>query len=80
MRISIKMNRRYFTMLALLSLVVIASTMSIKPDEQVKGGCPQAEKVCRGFGGGDLCNSRCRQCGYSRGACGGFGWQTCQCL
>ncbi|CAF1303140.1 unnamed protein product [Rotaria sp. Silwood1] len=42
--------------------------------------CPQAERTCRGFGGGALCNSRCKQCGYGKGSCGGLGWQTCQCL
>ncbi|CAF4423116.1 unnamed protein product, partial [Rotaria magnacalcarata] len=47
-------------------------------DEQPKGSCSQIEKVCRWFGAGDLCNNRCQQCGYKRGACGGFGWQTCQ--
>ncbi|CAF2050534.1 unnamed protein product [Rotaria magnacalcarata] len=73
------MSRGYLLIIFLASILVVFS-IGIPVDEQPKGSCSQTEKVCRWFGGGDLCNNRCQQCGYKRGACGGFGWQTCQCL
>lgn len=42
--------------------------------------CPEAEDSCHGTGGGDLCNDRCKSCGYNRGECGGTLWQVCQCF
>ncbi|CAF1344152.1 unnamed protein product [Adineta ricciae] len=41
---------------------------------------PEAEGACAGLGGGDLCNDRCKACGYKKGECGGMVWQTCQCF
>ncbi|UNI16533.1 hypothetical protein JDV02_002961 [Purpureocillium takamizusanense] len=39
---------------------------------------------CKGVGGGDLCNDRCKKCKgpsgyYKKGECGGLGWQRCYC-
>ncbi|KAJ6441392.1 retrovirus polyprotein [Purpureocillium lavendulum] len=43
-----------------------------------------AAGACKGVGGGDLCNDRCKKCSgpsgkYKKGECGGFGWQRCYC-
>ncbi|KAF9468353.1 hypothetical protein BDZ94DRAFT_1119735, partial [Collybia nuda] len=43
-----------------------------------------AEGSCRGIGGSELCNDRCKRCSgptgrYSRGDCCGYFGQTCCC-
>ncbi|CAF1468138.1 unnamed protein product [Adineta ricciae] len=65
------------TTLATMLFVVLLAQICENANGQK---CPEAEGACVGLGGGDLCNDRCKACGYKKGECGGTLWQTCQCF
>ncbi|KAI9291059.1 hypothetical protein K502DRAFT_155944 [Neoconidiobolus thromboides FSU 785] len=61
---------------------VIAATPDGKLATEIQA-CGAAGS-CKGPGGGDLCNDRCKQCSgpsgkYKKGECCGWGWQSCCC-
>nr|BAD13414.1 anti-biotic-peptide 1 [Rhizopus microsporus var. oligosporus] len=58
-------------------------TLLLIATQQVSAACG-AEGSCHGFGGGELCNDRCKRCSgptgkYKRGACCGTLKQACCC-
>ncbi len=64
--------------------VLLLVTLVLAAVTTVDSGCAAAGS-CRGFGGGKLCNDRCKKCSgpsgnYAKGECGGTLLQTCQCF